>query len=83
MIPAALTAVDGRITEADGQSTQAYVVLVPVYDGQIRLPIATSTQTDGGGQFIFSNIPPGTYVLQAEACGLVPVVGRVVSGSGP
>jgi hypothetical protein len=80
MIPTPLTAIDGRITDADGKPGPAYVVLIPLYDGQIRVLITTQTSADASGQFVFSNIPPGTYALQALGMGFLQAQG---AGMGP
>lgn len=71
MIPARMTGVEGRVTRVDGKPAEAVVLLIPLYDGQVRVPLAVRTQSGADGLFAIPNIPPGTYALQALGMGKI------------
>lgn len=74
MIPAPLTGIDVRVTDADGTPANAYVALIPLHEGQIRVPITMRAEPRAEGQFAISNISSGTYAVQAVGVGTDPGV---------
>src|SRR5258708_17278139 len=59
------TAVMGQVTDPQG----AAVVAARVNIADASSGVARTTQTDDQGRFQFTSLPPGTYVIHAEAPG--------------
>lgn len=59
--------VSGRIMAFDGQTLlSGAVIMSPFASGQLALGPATGARLVPDGQFIFTNVPPGRYVIRAR-----------------
>src|SRR6185503_19729901 len=78
------TTITGIAVDPRGRSQNTSIRLLPVEDGQTRVPASLNTTADDMGRFSFPPIPEGSYVLQAGGGGAVgSTVITVTDSSGP
>ena len=61
------TAITGTVTDTAGRRVpKALVTLSPAIDGPVQASLRAPGNVDANGNFVFSNVPVGTYVVEGK-----------------
>jgi hypothetical protein len=65
MSPAPMSTISGTVLDADGKPIRGSVMLFSTSGGDIRSMMSANIASSPDGRFMFRNVAPGSYVVQA------------------